>query len=345
MKTLPISKSTENIQASHLNMKDLNDTAWKKKLGNKFQILDNLSNMNELEFLCTYAPEITRNIVPLTILEKLASVKKISANPYQIINGLPVDSKLMGVPKDGKRPSWKKTYVTEAVLIGIAKAIELEPISYLQEKNGILIQEIAPIPGKETELSNAGRVSLGFHTDHAILPSIYRPDFLMLMGLVNEDRVPTRIACLDDALEKLPREAETVLRQPCFRIESPDSVIFPNGIKMMSAWRPLLTTGFHAQTEFAGNLYSVRSMNKEAEEAVRIFEEILTEVTREVVLDPGTLIIFDNKRTLHGRPSVKKGDRWLQRLFCSRSLQALREANAAVAPSSYIFDVQKLLLN
>ena len=345
MKTLPISKSTKTIQNSDLTMKDLNDKIWRKRLGNKFQSLNNLSNMDELEFLCTYVPKIVKEIVPSAILEKLASIKGKSASPYQIINDLPIDSELIGVPKDGKRPSWKKTYVSEAVLIGIAKAIELEPISFLQEKEGILVHEIAPIPGKETELSNAGKVSLGFHTDHAILPSIYRPDYLMLMGLVNEDRVPTRIACLDDALEKLPREAEELLRQPFFRIESPDSVVFNNGIKMMSAWRPLLTTGFNGQTEFAGNLYSVRSMNTEAEEAVRIFEEILADVTREVVLDPGTLIVFDNKRTLHGRPSVKKGDRWLQRLFCSRSLQALREANATVAPSTYIFDIQRLLLN
>jgi|688.fasta_scaffold181435_3 L-asparagine oxygenase len=345
MTTLSIPQSTKTIQISDLITEDSNDQAWKVQLGKKFRSLNNLSKMEQFEFLSTYVPKIVKDIVPSEILKKLASIKDISAIPYQIINDLPVDSELIGVPKNGKRPSWKKTYVSEAVLIGMAKAIELQPIAYFQEKEGILIHEIVPIPGKEEELSNAGKVSLGFHTDHAILPSIYRPDYLMLMGLVNEDRVPTRIACLDDALEKLPKETEELLRQPLFRIESPDSVLFNNGIKMMSGWRPLLSTGFNGQTEFAGNLYSVRFMNTEAKEAVCIFEEILAKVTKEVVLDPGTLILFDNKRTLHGRPSVKKGDRWLQRLFCSRSLQALREANASVAPSSYIFDIQKLLLN
>jgi alpha-ketoglutarate-dependent taurine dioxygenase len=83
-------------------------------------------------------------------------------------------------------------------------------------------------------------------------------------------------------------------------------------------------------------------MDKEAEQALGALMNVLCQVAREIVLEPGTLVLFDNHRCLHARRSVKQ-ERWLQRLFCRRSLSDLRQANA-VTSSSYVFDMQKLLL-
>jgi L-asparagine oxygenase len=319
------------------------DDRVQKDWGLALESLSIPCNDGAYEILLANAPQIAREFMPPDLLQGMLSIKQPFTCPYRVLSNLPCDSQLTEVPTDGKRPSWKKSWVSEGVLIGIAGALGLEPLSYLQEKEGLLVHEVAPIPGQERQLSNSGKVSLGFHTDHAILHRRYRPEFLMLIGLVNPDRIPTLIACLDDALKVLEPHFEYVLRQPRFRIELPDSVLVWNGKKLLSEWKPMLTTGSNGEMEFAGNLHSVRPMDKEATRALNALVDALSEVVQEIVLEPGTLVLFDNHRCLHARPSLKR-ERWLQRLFCRHSLIDLHQASAAVAFSSYVFDMQALLL-
>lgn len=325
--------------ASFTIIDEITKTLW----GQALNSISIPKNGNPYKCLLDEAPKIAREFMPTDLLRAIASIKQPCSSPYRLLSNLPIDYPLTGVPIDGKRPSWKKSWVSEGVLIGIASALELEPLSYLQEKEGLLVHEVAPIPGQESQLSNSGRISLGFHTDHAILHRRYRPEFLMLLGLVNPGQTPTLIACLDDALEKLALYYKDVLRQPKFRIEMPDSVCVWNGKKLLSEWKPLLTNGCSGEAEIAGNLHSVRPMDKEAEQALQAFINVLTQVAQEIILEPGMLLLFDNHRCLHARNSVKQ-ERWLQRLFCCRSLTNLRQVETAVTSSSYIFDMQTLLL-
>jgi L-asparagine oxygenase len=292
-------------------------------------------------YLLTEAPRIAKNVLPQNFSERLREAR--TKHPYIILKNLPRDSELLSVPTDGKRPSWKQSWISEGVLIGIAKTMELEPLSYLQEKEGALIHEISPIPEREKELSNSGRVALDFHTDHAVLARHYRPEFLLLTGLVNPGKAPTLIACIDDALSSLKPEIEQVLRQPLFRIELPDSVMVWNGKKILSEWKPLLSTASDGTIEFTGNLHSVLSKNPEAHKALRLFTRKLHKTANKIILESGTAIVFDNHRCLHARNKVTQA-RWLQRMFCRTSLADLRKAKANLSPYPYMFDMQNLLL-
>lgn len=334
-----INQSPYLNMSAPLNLDTQNQKCWEQAL----ESLSIRSTDDPYEVLLTHAPEIAKQFVPAKLLQEVVSIKQPSSRPYRLLNNLPKDSQLMGVPTDGKRPLWKKSWVSEGVLIGIAGALGLKPLSYLQEKEGALVHEVAPISGQERQLSNCGKVALGFHTDHAILHRRYRPEYLMLIGLVNPGDVPTLIACIDDALERLEAHHEKVLRQHRFRVELPDSVSVWNGKKLLSEWKPMLTTGNDGVVEFSGNLHSVRPMDEEAASALSALVEILAQVAQEIVLKPGMLVLFDNHRCLHARRSVNR-ERWLQRLFCRRSLTDLRQGNAALASSSYVFDMQALLL-
>ena len=298
--------------------------------------------INPYFFLKTEAPKIANEVLPYDLLKQLREIQK-SSSPYQVLKNLPCDSGLVDVPRDGKRPIWKESWISEAVLIGIAGAIGLEPLSYLQEKEGLLVHEVVPIPGQEHQLSNSGKVFLGFHTDHAVLHRCYRPEFLLLNGLVNFGKTPTLVACIDDALRELTPDIEQILRSPLFRIELPDSVMVWNGKKLLSEWKPLVTTGKNGEIEFTGNLHSVRAMNSDADRALQALIRSLNEIAREIILDSGTLMLLNNHRCLHARKKVEK-DRWLQRIFCRVSLTDLREAGASVGPYDYVFDMRPLLL-
>jgi L-asparagine oxygenase len=310
------------------------------------QMLDPISISRDSDpdrHLFDLATKIAQKILKQPLLDCVGSIEESGFPPYCLIENLPIDPQLPEVPIDGKRPSEKTSLVTEGVLLGIAGSLNLLPLAYIQEKNGALVQEIAPVAGKERDLSNAGKAPLEFHTDHAILKRQYRPELLILYGLVNSHKTPTVIAGLDDALSKLAPKYQHILQQEKFRIELPDSVLVWGGKKLLSEWRPLLTIGTDGRPEFAGNLHSVKAMDRESTDAINASIDALNSVAIEIVLEPGNLVIFDNHRCLHARPTVT-GDRWLQRLFCRHSLSDLRKVKAAATSSNYSFDLSYLLL-
>jgi len=102
--------------------------------------------------------------------------------------------------------------------------------------------------------------------------------------------------------------------------------------------RPLIYMTNNGSLAVAGNLYSVRPCDRDAERSLNAFVDILDQHNHELVIEPGTLIMFDNERVLHSRNEVR-GDRWLQRAFSRRSLSALRQATG----DSLVFSVEELL--
>lgn len=279
------------------------------------------------------------------ILERLWQVKQPDKSPFIVLRNLPIDEKLPSAPTNGRRPETKKTWISEITLLKIAKTLKLQPFAYKQEKEGTLIHEIAPKSGEENSLSNGGRIPLGFHTDHAILKRDYRPEFLMLLCLKNPSQIPTYIIELDKALKALRDlnpQYEMLLRQSHFRVETPESLPVWNGKVIQSEPRPLISKGLDGEDEVAGNLYAVKTKNPKARSALDAFISILPKIANEVVLQPGDLLIFNNCRCLHARAAVE-GERWLQRLFCRRSLEQLRSATRT-GDDCTIFDTKFLVL-
>jgi len=90
-----------------------------------------------------------------------------------------------------------------------------EILSYLNEKLGAPIQEVAPIQGMERIQSNAGRVQFGFHSDNAFLPRRFRQNGILLYGLRNQDAA-TLVLTAGQIMEAAPPDLAALARETDF---------------------------------------------------------------------------------------------------------------------------------
>jgi L-asparagine oxygenase len=244
-------------------------------------------------------------------------------------------------PTDGCRPKGKSP-VSEAVVLGVVRSAGYEVFGYVQEKDGDLVHQVAPTDGEENSQSNAGRVSFGWHTDDAFLPPLYRPENLMLYGLVNELDVPTLLLSLDDDI--LPEVSSGLLRRlrsRMFIFPAPHSFKFKK-CRVKSMPRPVI----HEDRKGVWRIALPRSDSKQAdpraEATMKEFRELLDSLTpRTIVVSPGRLLAFSNTRFVHARREVA-GARWLQRVYFNNSLRPQRLATGADL-NARVFDALSLM--
>jgi hypothetical protein len=284
---------------------------------------------------------------PLALPSIAAGLRSLAEEriSHLLIDNLPLDPALPPPPTDGLRPRGK-SLLSEMIQLQLALSSGLQPMGLLEEKNG-LIHEITPAAGRAAEHSSAGVVPLGFHTDHAILLSPYRPEFLFLIGLMNEGRTPTMIVDLAEALASLSAEDSglvSLLRSPCFRVESPAILQIYGGKTLRSEPRPLIAPGANGLEGIAANLDAISTTDPDAQRALDAFKAVLPGCARPIVIAAGSVLLFNNRLTLHGRPAVGSGKaRWLQRLYSKKCLSDLRTATAS-GPENVIFPISQLIL-
>jgi len=241
-----------------------------------------------------------------------------------LIKGLPIDSPLPLTPKDGRPSPEKTTRISEGVLLSVMSVIG-QPISYQDEKEGALIQDVIPVQGKEEAQENTGSSFLEFHTEDGFHP--LRPDFVALLGLrPDHERVArTATASIRQVLHKLPAHAIELLRQPLYKIRASSSfgIIWSRALPVLS--------GHLLDPDMVIDFYLMEALTAEAEWALGLLKRYLLQAAISVVLDAGDLILIDNLLAAHARTGFVARydgyDRWLQRAFAvrdGRRLQAYR---------------------
>jgi len=254
---------------------------------------------------------------------------------YLILENLPVDPFLPAAPLDGKRPAGKQA-VSEAVIAGLI-GTRAEIFSYANEKSGSPIHEVAPVAGLEQTQSNAGRTAMEFHTDGAFLPAHFRPQGLLLFGLLNIDTA-TFVLTADQVASAAPPDLLHGLKQPWYRHMPPASFSCAAAPKP----GPIVWRAADGSTCVAAASSSIEPVNARAREALREFRALCAEAAPErIVIAPGTALLFRNDRVLHGRQAVR-GARWLQRAYFTPSLAPFREATGS-DPRAFCFDAPALL--
>lgn len=190
-----------------------------------------------------------------------------------------------------------------------------EIVAFRNEKTGALVQNVVPVPGQETQQSNAGSAVLALHVENAF--HHWRPDFVALLCLRSDHASEAGLltASVRKAVRLLDDRTREVLGQPRFVTDPPPSFGQPDGTTKP---HPILT-GDPQDPDVRVDFHATRPVDEEAEEATRVLERQLSAVAESVRLSAGDLALLDNRVTLHGRtsftPRYDGGDRWLHRTF------------------------------
>lgn len=257
-----------------------------------------------------------------------------------LIHGFPVDDEAVGpTPEHWDRPVPPAPATAESDMYMALCALTLgEPFAWATLQHGRMIQDVFPIRGDEKRLNGHGSdVFLVFHTDDAFHPQTC--DYLMLFGVRNHDRVPTRVAsardlCLDPQHRRLLSQArfhiepdEEHIRQLAARM--PGHPALKRAIQMRDEPSPvpvLYGVPDHPYLRYdRAYIHCVGDSAGAAEAALDALDAELARVSEPLVVSQGTLLILDNKVAAHARDAFTARydgtDRWLRKIIVLRDLR------------------------
>ena len=202
-----------------------------------------------------------------------------------------------------------------AAVIGLVSMQLGEVIAYRNEKCGALVQNVVPVPGKETQQSNAGSIPLEMHVENAFHPR--RPDYVGLMCVrADHERVAgLQVGCVRRAVRELPEDIRALLAEQRFTTQAPPSFGRPDDAAPLHA----VLTGEPTDPDVQVDFHATYGHDTDAKNALEVLRDAVAAVTETLLLEPGDLAIVDNRVTLHGRtlftPRYDGMDRWLYRMF------------------------------
>ncbi|MTI12965.1 TauD/TfdA family dioxygenase [Sansalvadorimonas verongulae] len=253
-----------------------------------------------------------------------------------LLKGLPIDSALPETPKFGGRPS-SKVPVSE-VSVAILGCLVGDIYSYGDEKEGLLIQNICPVKGMEHRQENTGSSFLEFHTEDSFHP--IPPDFILLNCLRGDRKKQaiTATASIYNVLETLDDKTISQLTQPNFIIRSSSSFgesSYTKCVQILSFEGNKVHMVFDPSAMIATDGSSAAAM--------KCLHKVLKKETYGACLEPGHALLIDNTKACHARthfePFYDGHDRWLQRVFLSRSINSF---TSYMTPNTRMIDPLKV---
>lgn len=194
------------------------------------------------------------------------------------------------------------------------------PVSYIQEQNGDLIQNIFPIKKTESQqISSSSKIELGLHTETAFHP--YKPSHVHLLCLREDPLAVTTYAYVDEIMGHLKPKTIDILTRPWFITSIDDSFRTHSESNMELPCFVLRARIFNKKLtyEIIFDEALMRGINDEANDALEQIKGAIMKSIREIVLRTGDLLTLDNKTTIHGRRPFNARydgtDRWLLRVL------------------------------
>jgi L-asparagine oxygenase len=197
-------------------------------------------------------------------------------------------------------------------------------ISYSDEKHGRLVQDVCPRKGAESRQENSGSVRLALHTEDGFHPA--PPHFVSLLCLRGDHDVAAAVVTcgIGDVLLSLDAESIAVLRRPEFRIRFSTSFVPDVSVQVLSDPMPVLS-GSADPPDLRCDFNGTVPTTPRARAALDRLEQVIQRSLKGLVMQPGDLIIVDNRRAVHGRtgftPRYDGRDRWLRRSFAIADLR------------------------
>lgn len=262
-------------------------------------------------------------MLPRWLRKALSRFKNDPAGPGAILlRGVPIDRNPGRTPRFGEVPTGKPTFVSEGMLLAIARLLG-EPIGYFAEKEGFLPHQVVGVAGFEKHLSNQGwNIDFKFHTEiawHAL-----RPNFLALIWLRPDPRreAATVVSEAREAVHLIDAEALDVLWQPRFRTPAPLSFREAHGNVLWSeAHAPL--SGPRRLPELRVDLNTTKALEGDDEAAAALVKLAAAlndpSIAKGHHAEAGDLLLISNVKAVHGRTpfliDAHGYDRWAQRTY------------------------------
>lgn len=210
------------------------------------------------------------------------------------------------------------------------------PISYIQEQDGQLIQNIIPVHKTEyQQISTSSKTELALHTETAFHP--YKPDYVLLFCLRGDPSAITTYANFFEILKQLDEPVINILKKKCFTTGvdisfrsngEPDQQIF---ISIINEVKGLLS--------FTYDETLIDGVNEESKNALHLIKLAIQNCTQEIVLASGDLLVIDNEKTIHGRkpfqPRYNGTDRWVQRVLVRKEIPPSNQINGHVITTKF----------
>lgn len=247
-----------------------------------------------------------------------------SRDGIMLLRGMPIDSPLPPTPRSSAfMGSWRelsRSTMSQLMVMSVLGDV----ISYADEKDGRLIQDICPVPGAEHRQENTGSSLLELHTEDGFHPN--KPDFLSLLALRSDHaNEAMTVACgVRTILPHLTPEVVEVLREPWFRIRLATSFVGAD-VTAYSRLMPVLS-GCPSDPDLCVDMHATEPMNEAARDALEELRQRILGSLVGTALQPGDMLIVDNRKAVHGRtgfsPRYDSRDRWLRRCFAVADIRA-----------------------
>jgi L-asparagine oxygenase len=269
--------------------------------------------------------EVAMRQAPSELLSALIDFRlRGSREGALLLRGLPLDDPLPNTPWAGVfTGAWQdltRSTVAQLMVVSVLGDV----VSYAEEKHGRLVQDIcrasAAEPGRE---NSAGRL-LGLCTEKPLHP--HRPDFLSLLALRADHgrQAVTVTGGIRAVLPGLDPETLMVLRQPWYRIRLERSA--PPGRRCRYSRPVAVVTGSLADPDLSVDFDATEAANAAARDALEELRQGMLGALVGTVLEPGSMLIVDNRKAVHGRTGFASRhdgrDRWVRRCFAVSDLRA-----------------------
>jgi L-asparagine oxygenase len=232
-------------------------------------------------------------------------------------------------------PPGPEEQAAELTLLAVMSLLG-EPFTFASLYGGRLVQHVTAVAGREdAQTSEGSRADLEWHVEDAF--SDDRCDYFGMLCLRGAADAVTAVAAARDL--RLPPQTEAVLRQPRFVI-APD---LAHDCRQGGGLPPLaLLSGPPGDPEIRFDAVYQRPadpQDAEAEAALQTLSEAVSHAAVSHVMEPGDLLVIDNRRAAHARsgylPRYDGTDRWLLRaMACSSRREHRRRRGVRVLTSA-----------
>lgn len=267
--------------------------------------------------------EITAHSLPTELLSQLIRFRaQGNGHGILLIRNLPVDLPLPATPSAGYLASWEELPQGTLAQLAVTSLVG-QVIAYADEKRGNLVQDVCPVPGEELRQENSGSALLEVHTEDGFHP--FKPEIISLLCLrADHGRTAVTVtASIASVLPQLSAPVLQVLREPIYRIRFSSSFLGRQEGALYSPPLPVLT-GPQDDPGLCADFYAMEPLQQRGAEAFEALREAITSALIGVVLEPGELLLVDNRVAVHGRtgfmPRYDGADRWLRRCLAVTSL-------------------------